>query len=188
MNSVCLIGNLTRDPELRYGTGQNQTAICRFSIAVNDGFGEKKEVNYINIVSFGKVAENCERYLAKGRKVGVTGRIKTGSYTSQKTGEKVYTTDIVANNVEFLSGQEQQQPPQGMSFTPAQGFGQPQGFGQQPQYAPVQQTVTTPQQAPQQFGNFAQSPMPQQAPQAQPQQEPQQMQGFTALTDEEIPF
>lgn len=181
MNSVNLIGNLTRDPELRYGAGENQTAICRFSIAVNDGYGEKKEVNYINIVSFGKVAENCERYLAKGRKVAISGRIKTGSYNKQD-GTKVYTTDVVASNVEFLSGQEQQKPPQGMSFTPAQGFGQ-QGFGQ-PQYAHVQQTVTQPQQ--QQFGNFAQSPIPQQP--APPQQEPQQMQGFTALTDEEIPF
>lgn len=184
MNSVNLIGNLTRDPDLRYGTGENQTAICRFSIAVNDGYGEKKEVNYINIVSFGKVAENCERYLAKGRKVAIVGRIKTGSYNKQD-GTKVYTTDVVASNVEFLSGQEQQKPPQGMSFTPAQGFGQqgfgqPQGFGQQPQ------AYVNPQPQQQQFGNFAQSPIPQQP--APPQQEPQQMQGFTALTDEEIPF
>ena len=68
MNSVCLIGNLTRDPELRYSTGANQTAICRFTLAVNDGYGEKQRTNFIPIVVFGKQAENCDSYMAKGRK------------------------------------------------------------------------------------------------------------------------
>ena len=107
------IGNLTKDPETKYTQGQNPTAVCRFSIAINDGYGEKQEVNYISIVAFGKVADTCSKYLSKGKKVCVTGRIKTGSYTSQRTGEKVYTTDIVAANVEFLTPQsEQHQPPQ----------------------------------------------------------------------------
>ncbi|MBR0127036.1 MAG: single-stranded DNA-binding protein [Firmicutes bacterium] len=102
MNSVVLVGNLTRDPELRYSTGANQTAICRFGIAVNDGYGENQRTSFINIVVFGKQAENCDRYLAKGRKVAIEGRIQTGSYEN-KEGQKVYTTDVVASRVEFLS-------------------------------------------------------------------------------------
>lgn len=101
MNNVVLIGNLTRDPELRYSTGANQTAICRFGIAVHDGYGENERTNFINIVVFGKQAENCDRYLAKGSKVAINGRIQTGSY--EKNGQKVYTTDVVANRVEFLT-------------------------------------------------------------------------------------
>lgn len=100
MNAVILIGNLTRDPELRWS---QDMAICRFSIAVNDGYGEKQRTSYIPIVVFGKSAENCDKYLSKGSKVAVNGRIQTGSYTN-KEGQKVYTTDVIANNVEFLSG------------------------------------------------------------------------------------
>jgi len=102
MNSVVLVGNLTRDPELRYSTGANQTAVCRFGIAVNDGYGDNARTSFINIVVFGKQGENCDRYLKKGSKVAVNGRIQTGSY--EKNGQKIYTTDIVANRVEFLSG------------------------------------------------------------------------------------
>lgn len=101
MNNVQLIGRLTRDPELRYSTGQNQTAICRFSLAINTGYGDRQRVDYPNIVVFGKIAENCEKYLSKGKMAAVTGRIQTGSY--DKDGRKVYTTDVVASSVEFLS-------------------------------------------------------------------------------------
>jgi len=104
MNVVVLSGNLTKDPELRYSTGANQTAICKFSIAVNDGFGDKKQTSFIPITVFGKAAENCENFLKKGSKVIVKGRIQTGSY--EKNGQKVYTTDVIADNyvgVEFLS-------------------------------------------------------------------------------------
>lgn len=100
MNSVILIGNITRDPELRYSTGMNQTAICRFTVAVNDGYGDKQRTSFIPIVVFGKQAENCDRYLAKGRKVAVNGRIQTGSYTN-KEGQRVYTTDVIAEEIEF---------------------------------------------------------------------------------------
>ena len=102
MNSVQLIGRLTRDPEVRYTTGQNQTAVARFSIAVNDGYGENERTSFINIVVFGRQAENCERFLSKGRQVGITGRIQTGSY--EKDGRTVYTTDVIASRVEFLGG------------------------------------------------------------------------------------
>ena len=85
MNKVILIGNLTKAPELRY-SGDNP--ICRFTLAIEDGYGEKKKVSYPSIVCFGKTAENCDRYLDKGRKVALEGRIQTGSYANSK-GEKV---------------------------------------------------------------------------------------------------
>lgn len=104
MNQVILIGNLTRDPDLKYTTGQNQTAVCRFALAIEDGYGDKKKVSYPSIVVFGKAAENCDKYLAKGKKCAVVGKIQTGSY--EKDGRKIYTTDVVANSVEFLSSAE----------------------------------------------------------------------------------
>ena len=109
MNKVMLIGNLTRDPEVRYSTGENASAVARFSIAVNDGYGEKQKTSYPNIVCFGRTAENCEKYLRKGSKVAVCGRIQTGSHTNRE-GQKVYTTEVVADSVEFLSRREEQQP------------------------------------------------------------------------------
>lgn len=101
MNSVFLIGRLTRDPEVRYT--QSQLAVARFSIAVDRlaRQGEEKQTDFPSIVVFGKQAENCEKYLAKGRKVAIEGRLQTGSYTN-KEGQKVYTTDVIANRVEFL--------------------------------------------------------------------------------------
>lgn len=106
MNVVTLIGNLTKDPEVRYT--ESNMAIARFSIAINRGKdknGEDRGADFPNIVVFGKQAENCERYLAKGRKVAVQGRIQTGSYTN-KDGNKVYTTDVIADRVEFLGSAE----------------------------------------------------------------------------------
>ena len=106
MNSVVLIGNLTRDPELSY-TPNTQTAVCHFTIAVNrpKKNGEDQGADYPRIIVWGKQAENCDRYLSKGRKVAVHGRIQTGSYTG-KNGDKVYTTDVVADNVEFIGGSQ----------------------------------------------------------------------------------
>jgi len=101
MNSVALIGRLTRDPEVRYGAA-TQTAVARFTIAVDRQRGREGEqtADFIGIVCFGKTAELVEKYMSKGRLVGVTGRIQTGSY--EKDGRKVYTTDVVADRVEFL--------------------------------------------------------------------------------------
>lgn len=100
MNSVQLIGRLTRDPEVRYT--QNQMAVATFTVAIDrpakDG---KKEADFPRVTVFGRQAENCEKYLVKGRKVAIDGRIQTGSY-EDKNGNKVYTTDVVANRVEFL--------------------------------------------------------------------------------------
>lgn len=111
MNTVSLIGRLTRDPEVRYTPAQ--MAVARFSIAIDRPAkeGGEKQADFPNIVVFGKHAENCERYLAKGRKVAINGRIQTGSYTD-KEGRKVYTTDVVANYVEFLDSAPQHAKPE----------------------------------------------------------------------------
>lgn len=97
MNSWNGIGRLVRDPQLTYT--QSGMAVTKFTIAINRI--KKDEADFINIVCFNKVAENVANYLSKGKLVGVEGRIQTGSYTN-KEGQKVYTTDILANNVEFL--------------------------------------------------------------------------------------
>lgn len=99
---MTLIGRLTKDPEVRY-TSQTQMAVARFSVAIDRPKkpGGEKQTDFPNVVVFGRQAENCERFLKKGRLVGVQGRIQTGSYTN-KNNEKVYTTEVAANNVEFL--------------------------------------------------------------------------------------
>ena len=102
MNKVILMGRLTRDPEVRYSTGENATAIARYSLAVDRRFKRDGEptADFINCVVFGKGAEFAEKYLQKGTKIAVVGRIQTGSYTN-KDGVKVYTTDVVVEEQEF---------------------------------------------------------------------------------------
>ena len=102
MNSVVLIGRLTRDPEIRYTAG-TQMAVATFTVAIDRPVraGAEKQTDFPRVTVFGKQAENCERFLAKGRLVGIQGRIQTGSYTN-KDGATVYTTDVVADRVEFL--------------------------------------------------------------------------------------
>ena len=102
MNKVILMGRLTRDPEVRYSQGESPTAVARYSLAVDRRFSRNEEnsTDFINIVAFGKAGEFAEKYLHKGTKVLVTGRIQTGSYTN-KEGQKVYTTDVVAEDQEF---------------------------------------------------------------------------------------
>lgn len=99
MNNVILIGRLVRDPELRYTSG-SQMAVCKFTLAIDRRSREEKKADFPNVICFGKTAENCEKFLAKGRKVAVQGRLQTGSY--EKDGVKHYTTDVIADNVEFL--------------------------------------------------------------------------------------
>lgn len=103
MNKVYLIGNLTRDPELR--STQSGVPVCNFSIAVNRRFKDSQgnqETDFFNIVAWRQLAELCSRYLAKGRKVAVSGSIQTRSYEAQD-GSKRTAWDIVADEVEFLS-------------------------------------------------------------------------------------
>lgn len=104
MNNVSLIGRLTRDPELRYTTGNDPKAVARFTLAISEGYGDNERTSFVPIVVWGKTAENCEKYLAKGRMAAVTGRIQTGSY--EKDGRTIYTTDVIASRVEFLGGGE----------------------------------------------------------------------------------
>ena len=111
MNSVSIIGRLTKDPDIRTNA-ETQATVARFSIAINRGKGkngEDKGTDYPNIICFGKTAELVEKYLGKGRLVGITGRIQTGSY--EKDGHKVYTTDVVADRVEFLDKAEKEDEP-----------------------------------------------------------------------------
>lgn len=98
MNCVLLIGRTTRDIELRYT--QNQTAVARFTLAV-DRHDKDKNSDFISCIAFGKTAEAMNRYVSKGNKIAVSGRIQTGSYTN-KDGQKVYTTDVIADRVEFI--------------------------------------------------------------------------------------
>lgn len=98
MNKVILIGRLTKDPEVRY-TGDNM-AVASFTLAI-DRQSKEKKTDFPRVTVFGKQAENCERFLKKGRLVGVEGSITTGSY-DDKDGKKVYTTDVSASRVEFL--------------------------------------------------------------------------------------
>ena len=104
MNKVVIIGRFTRDPEIKYTTGENATATARFSLAVNRRFKNKEgnyDTDFINCVAFGKTAEFIEKYFTKGMAIGITGRIQTGSYTN-KEGQKVYTTDVVVEETEFV--------------------------------------------------------------------------------------
>ena len=99
MNLVVMCGNLASDPSIKATQGGKE--MCTFRLAVNTGWGENKKASFFHIVTFGKTATNCDRFLAKGRKVLVRGRIETGSY-EKSDGSKVYTTDIIADEVEFL--------------------------------------------------------------------------------------
>lgn len=104
MNKVILMGRLARDPEVRYSQGENPLAIARFSLAVDRRQARNNQdgqtADFISCVAFGRQGEFAERYLRKGTKIALTGRIQTGSYTN-KDGVKVYTTEVVAEDFEF---------------------------------------------------------------------------------------
>ena len=103
MNKCILIGNLTRDPE--HTTTANGISMCRFSIAVNRNYANsngEREADFINIVTWRGLADNCGKYLTKGSKVGVSGSIQTRNY-EDKDGNKRYATEVVAEDVEFLT-------------------------------------------------------------------------------------
>ena len=107
MNQVVLIGRLTKDPET--SVSQSNTMVSRFTLAVDRDYKRDGEqtADFIRIITFGKTAELVDAYLFKGRQVAVHGRIQTGSYTN-KDGVKVYTTDIIADRVQFLGGKQSQ--------------------------------------------------------------------------------
>lgn len=106
MNKVILMGRLTRDPEVRYSQGESSLAIARYTLAVDrrfnraNGGDNQQTADFINCIAFGKSGEFAEKYFHKGTKLVVTGRIQTGSYTN-KDGQTVYTTEVVAEDQEF---------------------------------------------------------------------------------------
>lgn len=107
MNKVILMGRLTRDPDIRYSSGERQMAIARYTLAVDrrgrrggDGDGGEQTADFIQCVAFDRAAEFAEKYLHQGTKMVVTGRIQTGSYTN-KDGQRVYTTDVIVEDQEF---------------------------------------------------------------------------------------
>ena len=105
MNHVHIMGRLTRDPEVRYGNNgtDNVSVVAQFTLAVDRRYkrqGEEQQADFIRCVAFGKQAEFIEKYIKKGVKIVVTGRIQTGSYTN-KDGQKIYTTDVICEEIEF---------------------------------------------------------------------------------------
>ena len=129
MNNVVLVGRLVADPDLRYI--QTGTAVSRFTLAIDRQLSKEKKqemesrnqptADFIRIVVWGKMAETCANFLAKGRLVAIQGRIQTGSY-DDKDGKRVYTTDVIANNVEFLEWGDSSN--RGGGSGPSQGYGQ----------------------------------------------------------------
>ena len=173
INNVVLVGRLTKDPELKMTP--SGIAVARFTIAVNRPFtsqGGEKKADFINCIAWRKQAENLANFMRKGGLIGVTGRIETGSYDGQD-GKRVYTTEVVADNIQFLesknsggqgAGGYSQQP---VSNQPVYGGGQQ--YGQQPAYGGGYQQ-NAPQQAP--FSNPA------------PMQQPPNQQNYTNMNDD----
>ena len=104
MNKVHLIGNLTKDPELRY-TKQN-TPVASYTIAVNTGYGELQETNYINITTWGKAGEFVSKYFKKGQSIALTGRLKNRNYESN--GVKHYGMEVVTEDIEFVGSKKEE--------------------------------------------------------------------------------
>ena len=109
MNKVILVGRLTRDPEVRWSQGNEPMAIARYTLAVDrktkrDG---EQDADFISCVAFKKNGEFAEKYLHKGMKIAITGRIQTGSYEDKETGKRVYTTDVVVEEQEFCESKGQ---------------------------------------------------------------------------------
>lgn len=108
MNKVILMGRLVRDPEIRYSQGGQQTAVCRYNLAVNRSYKRdgEQEADFINIIALGNRGEFANKYFRKGQQVAVVGAIRTGSYTN-KDGQKIYTTDVIAEE-QFFAGNNTQ--------------------------------------------------------------------------------
>jgi len=125
LNKVQIIGNLGRDPEMRYAT--TGTAICNFSVAVTEKWGENETTEWFNCVAFKKLAETLEKYLSKGSKVYIEGKLKTNTW-DKEDGTKGYKTEVIVREFEFLSPKKEASNNQGNDYNPgANSQGQPQG-------------------------------------------------------------
>lgn len=146
VNKALILGNLGQDPELRYT--QSGTPVCTLSVATtevrNDREGNRQEnTEWHRIIVWSKSAENCAKYLTKGSKVFVEGRIQTSSWEDKQTGQKRYTTEIVASSVQFIGarGEQRGQQPQGGGYAPQGGGG---GYQPQQSYAPAPEPAGMP--------------------------------------------
>ena len=135
MNKVILLGRLTRDPEIRYSAGDNSTCVARYTLAVDRRFSKGNDsdgnnADFIPCVAFGKSGEFAEKYLKKGTKMAITGRIQTGSYVN-KEGTKVYTTEVVVEDQEFAESKNAQGGGNGQAGGyGGNGYSQNGGYGQ----------------------------------------------------------
>lgn len=123
MNKFIGIGRLTRDPDVRYTQGENSMCVARYTLAIDRHVKRdqnQQTADFISCLAFGKNGEFAEKYLHKGMKIAVTGRIQTGSYTNRE-GQKVYTTDVVVEDQEFAESKSAQQT----GGVPQQKNGQP---------------------------------------------------------------
>ena len=135
MNKVIVMGRLTKDPDVRYSQGEKTTAVARYALTVDRKFKRDGEASadFINCIAFGKNGEFAEKYLRRGTKIVVVGRIQTGSYTN-KDGQKVYTTDVVVEEHEFAESKksEGESLPPATSHTDKDGFMNiPDGIGEE---------------------------------------------------------
>ena len=123
MNKVILMGRLTRDPDVRYTSGDNPMALARYTLAVDRRFKRDGEAtaDFIGCVAFGRSAEFAEKYLRQGMRIVVAGRIQTGSYTN-KDGVKVYTTDVVVEDQEFAESKKDTTSNKAPVTTDSDGF------------------------------------------------------------------
>ena len=159
INRVVLAGRLTKDPELKYsGSG---VAMCRFTVAVNRQFKKdgQDEADFINCLCFNKTAENLANFQKKGSLIGVDGRIQTGKYTNADN-QTVYTTDVVAESIQFLESKREGQAPQ-QQVQPQQQYQQTQQQGQFNRQEPQYQQMNVGQLTP----TFGQPQQPQQVQQ-----------------------
>lgn len=172
MNKVILMGRLTRDPDIRYsGSGDQSLCIARFTLAVDRRFTSQdgqREADFISCVAFGRQADFVAKYLHQGTKIALNGRIQTGSYTN-RDGQKVYTTDVVAEDLEFAESKASADGRQGQSY-------QPNYQNQRPQNTYQPRPQETSQQMPV-------MPVPE-APKEQPVNDGFQMPGETEYANE----
>lgn len=122
MNKVILMGRLTSEPEIRYTAGENGTVVARYTLAVDRKYNrEQQSADFIMCVAFGKAAEVAEKYLHKGTKIAITGRIQTGSYTNRE-GARVYSTDVVIEEQEFAESKKNTQNGSSTDQSSGDGF------------------------------------------------------------------
>ena len=117
MNKIILVGRLTRDPETRYTTGESQTCIASYTLAVDRKSKREgmPEADFIKCTAFGRSGEFADKYFKKGMRVSISGRLQTGSYTN-RDGNKVYTTEVIIEEQEFAQSKNEQFEAKGETF------------------------------------------------------------------------